>query len=76
MYACFLLVHMAFADQVTLKNGDRLSGAIQKARENFVEATTSAQNALTGIVPGVAVLALLGAAGTLVGIRQRLREYR
>jgi len=27
---CILLAHAGFADQVTLKNGDRLSGAIQK----------------------------------------------
>ncbi|MFC0115329.1 hypothetical protein [Kibdelosporangium aridum] len=55
---------------------ENLSGAIQKGREKFVEATSSAENALTGLVPGVAVLALIGAGGALVGIRQRLREYR
>src|SRR5438552_653968 len=27
---CLLFVHAAFADQITLKNGDRLSGAIVK----------------------------------------------
>src|SRR5260221_3437566 len=30
LYLCPLLAHVGFADQVTLKNGDRLSGAIQK----------------------------------------------
>ncbi|RSM84301.1 hypothetical protein DMH04_21635 [Kibdelosporangium aridum] len=55
---------------------ENLSGAIQKGREKFVEATSSAENALTGLVPGVAVLALIGAGGALVGIRQRLQEYR
>src|SRR5262249_13215515 len=29
-YTCLLLAHIGFADQVTLRNGDRLSGAIQK----------------------------------------------
>ncbi|ONI73121.1 hypothetical protein ALI144C_45055 [Actinosynnema sp. ALI-1.44] len=58
------------------KLDENLSNAIQKGREKFVESTSSAQNALTGLVPGVAVLALIGAGGALVGIRQRLREYR
>ncbi|MCE7005459.1 hypothetical protein LWC34_21895 [Kibdelosporangium philippinense] len=58
------------------KLDENLSGAIQKGREKFVEATSSAENALIGLVPGVAVLALIGAGGALVGIRQRLREYR
>ncbi|MBP2322207.1 hypothetical protein JOF56_002592 [Kibdelosporangium banguiense] len=53
-----------------------LSNAIQKGREKFVEATGAAENALGGLVPGVAVLALIGAGGALFGIRQRLREYR
>jgi len=30
LYALLVLTHIGFADQVTLKNGDRLSGAIQK----------------------------------------------
>ena len=29
LYALLVLTHIGFADQVTLKNGDRLSGAIQ-----------------------------------------------
>jgi hypothetical protein len=55
---------------------ENLSAAIQQGRVKFVEATSSAENALTGLVPGVAVLALVAAAGSMVGIRQRLREYR
>ena len=55
---------------------ENLSSAIQKGREKFVEGTSSAQNALGGLVPGVAVLALIGAGGAFFGIRQRLREYR
>jgi len=30
LYLCLLFAHAAFADQITLKNGDRLSGAIVK----------------------------------------------
>src|SRR6266851_156236 len=30
LYACLVLAHIALADQVTLKNGDRLSGSILK----------------------------------------------
>src|SRR5258708_37710845 len=30
LYLCLLLTRAAFADQITLKNGDRLSGAIVK----------------------------------------------
>nr|CTQ93533.1 possible membrane protein [Kibdelosporangium sp. MJ126-NF4] len=55
---------------------EHLSSAIQKGREKFVDATTSAGNALIGLVPGVVLLSLVGAGGALVGIRQRLREYR
>ncbi|MET0133744.1 MAG: hypothetical protein ABW215_09130 [Kibdelosporangium sp.] len=55
---------------------ENLSAAIQQGRVKFVEATASAGNALLGLVPGVAVLALVAAAGCMVGIRQRLREYR
>jgi tetrahydromethanopterin S-methyltransferase subunit B len=58
------------------KLDENLSGAIQKAREKFVASTSTAENALFGLVPGVAVLALVAAAGSAVGIRQRLREYR
>jgi hypothetical protein len=58
------------------KLDENLSVAIQKGREKFVEGTSGAENALGGLVPGVAVLALIGAAGAMFGIRQRLREYR
>jgi hypothetical protein len=55
---------------------DKLNHAIQDARERFVSSTSTAQGAMIGIVPGVALLALVAAAGSFVGIRQRLREYR
>jgi hypothetical protein len=53
-----------------------LDDAIQAGREKFVKATSTAQNVLLGIVPGVALLALIAAGGSMMGIRQRLREYR
>jgi len=30
LYTCLLLAHIGFADQITLRNGDRLTGVIQK----------------------------------------------
>lgn len=50
--------------------------ALDSGRDEFFSQTTSAGRALTGLVPGVAVLALIAAAGILLGIRERLREYR
>ncbi|OLF17379.1 hypothetical protein [Actinophytocola xanthii] len=50
--------------------------AINNGRTQFVEETTSARAALTGLVPGIAVLSLLAAVGVTMGIRERLREYR
>lgn len=50
--------------------------AINNGRVQFVEETSAAHSALTGLVPGAAVLALLAATGVTMGIRQRLREYR
>ncbi|PPK64479.1 hypothetical protein V5P93_007070 [Actinokineospora auranticolor] len=50
--------------------------ALNAGREEFFTKTTKAGGALTGLVPGVAVLALVAAAGITLGIRERLREYR
>jgi hypothetical protein len=58
------------------KLDENLDKAIQAGREKFVNATSTAQNVLLGIVPGVALLALVAAGGSMMGIRQRLREYR
>lgn len=49
---------------------------INNGRARFVEETSSAGGALTGLVPGAAVLALVAATGVTMGIRERLREYR
>jgi hypothetical protein len=50
--------------------------ALRLGRQEFLTQTVHAQRALTGLVPGIVVLALLAAAGIAVGITQRLREYR
>ncbi|CRK60349.1 secreted protein [Alloactinosynnema sp. L-07] len=50
--------------------------ALNAGREEFFIQTKRGGQALTGLVPGVAILALLAAAGVALGIRERLREYR
>ncbi len=55
---------------------DDLSQAIQRGREKFVDSTSTAYNAQEALFPGIAVLAVLAAGGSFLGIRQRLREYR
>jgi len=50
--------------------------ALNAGREEFFIQTKRGGQALTGLVPGVAALALLAAAGIALGIRERLREYR
>jgi len=55
---------------------DNLAKALRTARQQFAEETSGASNAMLGLVPGVAVLALLSAAGVTMGIRERLQEYR
>ncbi|MFL6144142.1 MAG: hypothetical protein ACJ72N_20040 [Labedaea sp.] len=58
------------------KLDDNLLKALNEGRQEFVNQTLGARNALTGLVPGIAVLALLAAAAITLGIAQRLREYR
>ncbi|WP_245614226.1 hypothetical protein [Actinokineospora inagensis] len=53
-----------------------LIAALDAGRAEFFTQTTKAGNALTGLVLGIAVLAVVAAAGITVGIRERLREYR
>jgi hypothetical protein len=55
---------------------DNLLKALREARQRFAEATSGASNAMTGLTPGIAVLALVTAAGVTMGIRDRLQEYR
>ncbi len=55
---------------------DNLLKALNHGRQKFVEETGGASNVMTGLVPGVALLGLVAAAGATMGIRNRLREYR
>ena len=55
---------------------DDLRAAIGEARVEFATQTTRAGQVTTGLTPGVALLALVAAAGITTGIRERLREYR
>jgi hypothetical protein len=55
---------------------DNLMKALGDGRQKFVEETSGASKVMTGLVPGVAVLALVAAAGVTMGIRDRLQEYR
>ena len=53
-----------------------LGEAIDEERAAFADATGSAASALTGLVAGPALLALLAAAGVAVGLGRRIGEYR
>nr|WP_156893687.1 hypothetical protein [Actinokineospora enzanensis] len=58
------------------KLDQNMIAALNAGRTEFFTQTSGAGKALTGLVPGVAVLALIAAAGITLGIRERLREYR
>ncbi len=55
---------------------DSLQAAIDVGRQEFLDDTHSGDRALTFLAPGLAVLAIVAAAGVTMGIRERLREYR
>ncbi|MFD7611945.1 hypothetical protein [Streptomyces sp. NPDC059828] len=59
---------------------DRVDAALEKAlaheQAEFTAAATSGRDALTGLPAGAAALAVLGAAGAMLGIGRRLSEYR
>ncbi|WP_410668259.1 hypothetical protein [Amycolatopsis sp. cmx-4-68] len=55
---------------------DSLQAAIDVGRQGFLDDTHSGGRALTLLAPGLAVLAVVAAAGVTMGIRERLREYR
>ncbi|WP_410562126.1 hypothetical protein [Amycolatopsis sp. cmx-4-61] len=55
---------------------DSLQAAIDVGRQEFLDDTHNGDRALTLLAPGLAVLALVAAAGVTMGIRERLREYR
>ncbi|MFH9014044.1 hypothetical protein ACH4C6_22020 [Streptomyces sp. NPDC017943] len=53
-----------------------LRTALAHEEREFERAATGGRDALTGLPAGAAVLALLGAAGAVLGIGRRLSEYR
>ncbi|MFE7814613.1 hypothetical protein ACFU5P_22200 [Streptomyces sp. NPDC057433] len=55
---------------------ESLATALAHERREFEEAATGGRDALTGLPQGAAGLAVLGAAGAVLGIGRRLSEYR
>lgn len=55
---------------------DNLLRALREARQQFADETSGASNAMTGLTPGIAGLALVAAVGVTMGVRERLQEYR
>ncbi|MFF7893759.1 hypothetical protein ACFZDI_18035 [Streptomyces sp. NPDC007907] len=55
---------------------DNLRRALAHEETEFQRAAGDGRDALTGMPAGVAVLAVLGAAGAVLGIGRRLSEYR
>lgn len=58
------------------KLDDNLQKALRESRQQFADRTSGASKAMTGLTPGVGLLALVAAAGVTMGIRERLQEYR
>jgi hypothetical protein len=55
---------------------ENLRTALAHEETEFKRAAGDGRDALTGMPAGVAVLAVLGAAGAILGIGRRLSEYR
>ncbi|MFG3657457.1 hypothetical protein [Streptomyces sp. NPDC047706] len=53
-----------------------LETALEHEKLEFEQSAGAGRNAMTGLPAGAAVLAVLGAAGALLGIGRRLSEYR
>ncbi|MEV7994206.1 hypothetical protein AB0O67_20455 [Streptomyces sp. NPDC086077] len=53
-----------------------LETALKHEKLEFEQAAGAGRNAMTGLPAGAALLAVLGAAGALLGIGRRLSEYR
>ncbi|WP_181143628.1 hypothetical protein [Streptomyces cinnamoneus] len=64
----------------TAETFDRVDTALRRAlvseQGDFRRAADGGRDALTGLAAGAAVLAVLGAAGAVLGIGRRLSEYR
>ncbi|MEV6399010.1 hypothetical protein AB0M39_30230 [Streptomyces sp. NPDC051907] len=68
------------AEDSTGQSFDRVDQALEKAlaheQREFTSAAEDGRGALAGLPVGAAVLAVLGAAGAVLGINRRLSEYR
>ncbi|POX38406.1 hypothetical protein C3486_23475 [Streptomyces sp. Ru73] len=67
-------------DRPTRESFDKVDAALQQAlrheQDEFQEAARGGRRALSGLAAGAAVLAVLAAAGAVLGIGRRLSEYR
>ncbi|WP_052866936.1 hypothetical protein [Streptomyces niger] len=67
-------------DRPTKESFDKVEAALQQAlrheQAQFRDAAEGGRRALTGLAGGAAVLAVLAAAGAVLGIGRRLSEYR
>jgi hypothetical protein len=62
---------------VCFDNVDKaLAAALAHEQTEFKQAASDGRDSLTGLPTGAAVLAVLGAAGAVLGIGRRLSEYR
>ncbi|KUL32029.1 hypothetical protein [Streptomyces regalis] len=62
---------------VCFDNVDKaLATALEHEQTEFKQAASDGRDSLTGLPTGAAVLAVLGAAGAVLGIGRRLSEYR
>lgn len=63
-------------DQAFERMDGELSAAVQHEQQRFLSAADDGRGAVAGLAVGAGVLAVLAAAGALLGIGRRLAEYR